>query len=320
MASFKKSKGRYGMHSGSGRFKNLQVDENFWVQNQLINAANTPGTVYYVDRNHNLGGSSGDGSSWDEAFLTITEAINAVNSDYTGAIKKSKGRNTVIFIAEGYYSEVPVTLTASDVTIIATAPGSHDSTVLYGSATAGGWDAPSGGPALTISGDNNTIYGLGFVTRSSGLHPAVRFADGGIGNHLINCKITKDAADSCTYGIEDLGGAYNRITGCEFTISCKTAGIRLYSATNNSVQIIIEDCVFYGCPTGVLVDAAAHDAMIRNCTFLDDDSDTADTCDTPILNNSGSSLIVRDCYSLKSTANLVTGLGTSYEANNFQLA
>jgi hypothetical protein len=320
MTSFKKSGGRYGMHSGNGRFKNLQVDNNFWVQNQLMNAANTPGAVYYVDRNHNLGGSSGDGSSWDEAFLTITEAINAVNADYTGAIKESKGRNAVIFIAEGYYSEVPVTLTASDVTMICTAPGSHDSTVFYGSATAGGWDAGTTAPAITISGDNNTIYGLGIVNLSNNAHPAVRFADGGIANHLINCKITKNAADEHTYGIEDLGGAYNRITGCEFTISSSTAGIRLYSATNNSIQIIIEDCIFYGGPTGILVDAAAHMAMIKNCIFVDDTSDTAETMDTPILNNGGASLIVRDCYSQKTTANLVTGAGTSYEANNFQLA
>lgn len=288
---------------------------------QGVGGANTPGSVYYVDRDKQ-NDLSGDGRSWDDAFVTITEAINAVNADYTNGTAPSEGRNRYIYIAEGYYSEVPVTLTASDVHIICVAPGGHDSTVFYGSATAGGWDAGTTAAAITITGDNNTIYGLGIVNRSAGLYPAVAIGIGtgsAIANKLINCKITLDALDSCTYGIEDMGNAFTEIIGCEFSASCKTAGVRLYSATTNSRQIRIKDCYFYGCPTGVLIDAAAHDAVIEDCMFLDDTA-ASETCDTPILNNAGTGLIVFGCSSQLSTANLVTGSGTSHEGNNFELA
>lgn len=279
-----------------------------------LRAPVSAGTAYYVDRNAT---GSGDGLSWGNAFTTITLAVAAVNSDYSNATAPSGGRNRTIYIGEGYYSEVPITLSASDCHIIVTAPGGHDSTVFYGSATAGGFDATTTAPAITVTGDNNTIYGLGVVNRSAGLQPAIQIADGALANKFVNCKITKDATDSSLYGIEDLGNAYTEIIACEFTVSCKTAGIRLYSATNHSIQIRIKDCYFYGTPTGVLVDAAAHMATIEKCVFLDDTSDTPDVVDTPILNNSGSSLVVIECVSQKSTADMVTGNGASLQANLF---
>lgn len=272
------------------------------------------GTAYYVDRNAT---GNGNGLSWGNAYTTITEAINAVNSDYSSATAPSGGRNRTIYIGEGYYGEVPVSLTCNDCTIIVVAPGTHDSTVFYGSATAGGFDATTTAPAITITGSNNTIYGLGVVNRSAGLQPAILIDDGAISNKIINCKITKDAADSSIYGIVDLGNAYTEIIGCEFTVSCKTAGIRLYSATNNSIQIKIQDCVFMGMPTGVLIDAAAHMARILDCMFMDDTSDVADTMDTPILNNSGQDITIGRCVSRLSTANLVTGNGNSLQFDLF---
>lgn len=286
-----------------------------------VGGSNRPGKFYYTDRN---AVGSGDGSSWGNAFTTITAGINALNADYSASRQIGS-----LFIGEGYYPEEPVTLTASDAWIVAVSPGGHDSTVFWGNGVAGSWTpSATGAPALTIEGDNNTIYGLGVVNRSGGLYPAIKIADGALANHLVRCKITKDAADSCTYGIEDMGNAFTRITECEFSTSCKTAGIRLYSATNHSIQIIIEDCIFYGCPSGITVDAAAHNALIRNCTFLDDNSDTPDVCDTPILNEAGSSLTVRDCYSLKaadtgaSGDHMITGSAhaSTLRANLFQLA
>ncbi len=277
-----------------------------------IGAINTPGQVYYVDRNS----GGGDGSSWGDAFLTITEAITAVNADYTGSLAPGGGRNRYIFIGEGYYAEEPVTLSASDVTIVCIAPGTHDSTVFWGNGTAGSFTpSDTGAPAITITGDNNTIVGLGIVNRSSGLFQAVLIADGALANKFVGCKITKDAADSCTYGFEDLGNAFTEWHDCEFTVSCKTAGIRLYSATNNGIQQRVNNCRFIGGPTGVLIDAASHQAEISYCRFVDDTSDTAETMDTPILNNGGVKISVLECIAETSTADQVTGSGTSLQAN-----
>lgn len=277
----------------------------------------TPGKAYYVSRNVAV---SGDGQSWDGAFKTISEGIAALNADYTAAAQPSKGRNQLLYIGEGYYSEVPISLTCNDARIVCIAGGHHDSTVFYGSGTAGSFAGTTTAPAITITGSNNLIFGLGVVNISSGLQPAIKLADGAISNQLINCTITKDVEDSVTYGIEDLGNAFTQIIGCEFTTSCKTAGVRMYSATNNGIQQQIKDCLFYGTPSGIIVDAASHQLLIQNNTFMDDTSDTADVVDTPILNNGGTYITVRDNYAWTTTGNLVTGAGSSKEANNFQLA
>ena len=65
----------------------------------------------------------------------------------------------------------------------------------------------------------------------------------------------------------------------------------------------------------MLVDAASHQASIRYCTFVDDTSDTAETMDTPILNNGGVKISVIECIAETSTADQVTGSGTSLQAN-----
>ena len=296
----------------------VNSDTGFTVNGQAFTGmVETGGNKYFVSRNKT---ASGDGKTWANAFKTITEGFAALNADYTAAAQPNKGRNGVLYIGEGYYSEVPVTLTANDCTIICTAPGHHDSTVFYGSGTAGSFAGTTTAPAITISGSNNTIYGLGVVNISGGLQPAIKIADGATSNRFINCTATKDVVDSCTYGIEDFGNAFTWIEGCEFTTSCKTAGIRMYSATNNGIQQVIKNCLFYGTPAGIIVDAASHNLLIQGNTFSDDTSDTADVIDTPILNNGGVSINVRDNYAWTTTANLVTGSGTSKEANNFQLA
>ena len=275
------------------------------------------GPTYFVSRNVT---ASGDGTSWNKAFKTISEGIAKLNSDYTDAVTPSKGRNAFLYIGEGYYSEVPVSLTCNDATIIATAPGTHDSTVWYGSGTAGSFAGTTTAPLLTITGHNNTIINLGFVNISGGLQPAVQIGTASaaaISNKFISCKITKDVADSVTYGFEDFGNAYTEWHDCEFTTSVKTAGIRIRSGVTNGIQQRINNCRFYGTPSGILVDAAAHQLLIENCVFTDDTSDTADVIDTPILNNGGVRIIVRDCYAVTSTANMVTGAGTSWQANLF---
>jgi hypothetical protein len=301
---------------------NMRVKDFLLVNGSIVGpgASNTPGDVYYVDRNR-AGSVSGEGKTWGDAFLTITEAVNAVNSDYSNATEPSGGRNRIIYIAEGYYAESTVTLTASDTKIICIAPGGHDSTVLYGVPVTGTFTGTSTDHALIIEGDNNTIYGLGVVNKSNGLKNCIEVADGALANVFIKCGATLDAADSCLYGINDMGNAFTEIIDCTFTVSCKEAGIRLYSATNNSTQIRINNCTFYGTGTsGILVSAAAHTAWIEDCMFLDDTGDTADNIDVPIRNNSGVSLIVTGCSSKETTGDLVQGAGTSLETDNFQLS
>ncbi len=161
---------------------------------------------------------------------------------------------------------------------------------------------------------------MGFVNISTGLQPCIQLASGAISNKIINCTFTKDVDNSSSYGVEDLGNAYTVIDGCEFTISQSLAGIRLYSAANNGIQQQVTNNLFYGTPSGVIVDAASHNVIISGNVFSDDTSDVPGTIATPILNNGGVQINVFYNYSWVTTGNLVTGAGSSKEANNFQLA
>lgn len=281
--------------------------------------------TYYVDRNT---GISGDGLSWQDAFLTIGEAIAVVNADYTAGASNvySKGRMRRIIIAEGWYSEVPLVLTANDVHIISVAPGHHDPTVLYGSATKGGWDINSGGPALSIRGHNNTIENLGLFTYDV-LYPCLRIggnasdADGlgvsnVVGNAIINCGFVRDVADGCDGGILDYGMDGTLVEGCFFGTSQATYGVK--HATNgviNPVNPVVRFCRFVGVPTGILM-AQGHNGFFWKNWFMDDTSDRADTCDTPIVIN-GTGQAWENYAQGVNAADIVTGSGTISEIRNW---
>lgn len=336
MSSFKKTGGRYGMHSGSGHFKNLQVDKQLFVGNQLIQAANTPGNIYYVDRNVNAGGASGDGTSWETAFLTLAEAIAKVNADYVlgTADSNSKGRNRVIFVAEGWYAEVPVNLTASDVHIIGVAPGSHDSTVIYGVPVAGTFSGAALGPTLLISGSNNTIENMGFYCSSTsfasiqdGAHASDTLVIGGVdpgvvnsyNNKIINCNFIRDANNGSLGGIDIASNEGPEIYGCTFSTSCKDWGVRIRSnGVTNPVNVRIEDCRFTGIPTGVKV-VAGHGTIIKNCIFMDDTTDRPGTVTVPCENTGGTNTAMMDCYGEFANGSFITG-GDNLEIDNHQLA
>ena len=329
MSKFDQIGGRYGMHSGSARFRNLQVDDQLFIEGKAISMANTGGKVYYVDRNHNGAGSSGDGSSWDQAFLTLGEAIAKVNADYTAAgNSNSRGRMRYIFVAEGWYAEVPVILTASDVTICGVAPGNHDSTCVYGVPVAGTFSGVAGGPTITVTGSNNTIMNLG-VYCSDPLYGAIRngsnASDGDAanpgasaptGNAFINCSFVRDTADGELCGIDDLGADGTLIDGCFFSTSCKTHGIR--SRTNgvvNPVNLVVRNCRFVGTPIGVEIQAG-HNALIESNLFLDDTSDRADVVDYPIVITATSGICYNN-FSMLTKAAIVTGAGTITDVGNY---
>lgn len=239
--------------------------------------------TYYVDRN--IGASGEGGQTWERAFKTIGEAITQVNTDYTNSLGVSGGRNREIVIGEGWYSEVGMTLSASDVTIRTLVPG-NDHTVLYGSLTAGGFDAGSLVPALTITGSNNTINGLSFMNSASSLYPCVTIgalAGAAYQNALLNCKFVRDVADAYTYAVQvyDLEGT--TIYGCEFSQSAMTAGIHVESdGVVNPVNVRLNNNLFVGTPIGIH-QVAGHNTMIQGNSFIDASDDRADTIDNPCV-------------------------------------
>jgi len=242
--------------------------------------------TYYVDRNV---GQSRDGESWEGAFKTIGEGIAALNADYTsGTALTNKGRNQRLIIGEGWYSELGLTLTASDCEIVSRASGSNiaDGTVLYGSATLGDFDAGAVTPALRITGSANTFRGIGFMNSASGLYPCVTVGTSGItgptDNFFDRCFWPRDVVDAYTYAIEDYGNEGLRVGNCYFSQSAKTAGILIASnGVVNPVNDWIFDSRFVGTPIGIH-QTAGHNTLIGGNWFLDSSDDRADTIDNPI--------------------------------------
>ena len=248
-----------------------------------------PGGIWYVSRNR--GSISGDGRSWDQAFLTFKEAITAVNLAYSTAAYPTRGRNTLILIDEGWYAEVPITLTASDVHMLGCAPGSHDSTVLYGVPVAGTFSGVAGGNALTVKGSNCTFENFG-VYVSDPLYASI--ADGhhtgdigGYGqmvnynNKFIDMSFIRDGDDGSLGGLDLVSAEGPIVRGCRFSTSCKDFGIRIRSnGSVNPVGVSIRDCEFVGCDIGVL-QVAGHQTRITENVFWDDTTDRPGVMSNP---------------------------------------
>lgn len=291
----------------------------------LLGLNNPPGKVFYVSRNIL---ASGNGLSWDQAFKTIGEAVDAANDAYTDARQPDKGRNTVIYVGEGWYSEVPLTLTASDVHIIGVASGSHDSIVLYGSSSQGSWAGPSGGPALTLAGSNNTVMNMGFFTADplyASVKDGAHASDGDSGyygtngNSLINCSFVRDVADGSLGGLDIASNEGPYVSNCRFSTSCKDWGIRIRSnGVTNPVGVRIEDCKFVGTPDGINIVAGSDIFILRNY-FIDDMTDRPDACDNQVVNE-GNNVIITDNYWEGSEADAITGGGDHLNINNHLLA
>jgi len=145
MSRFKKTLGRYGMHSGSAKFRNLEVTDNMWVSG--VPMYNVKGDIFYVDSNKTVGG---DGSSWDTACTTITAALALVVNE-----------DSVIFIREGTYAETgSLTLTTT-----------HNGLKLIGTNNTQGFepvyltDSTSNAHIIVVNGAENVeIANLGFYS------------------------------------------------------------------------------------------------------------------------------------------------------------
>lgn len=240
-----------------------------------------PGGVWYVSRNR--GSISGDGRSWDQAFLTWTEAVEAVNLAFSTAAFPTRGRNTAILIDEGWYAEPPMTLTASDVHMIGTAPGSHDHTVLWSAPVYGVFSGVAGGPALTLGGSNCTLENLGFYTNdvlygsvADGRHagdPDVSARVSTFSNKIIDCSFVRTNDDGSLGGLDIASNEGPIVARCRFSTSCKDWGIRIRSnGSTNPVGVSIRDCEFVGCETGI-AQVAGHQTRITDNFFADDTTD-----------------------------------------------
>jgi hypothetical protein len=215
--------------------------------------------VRYVDSNVS---SSGDGKTWDKAFLTITEGITELN--------KLDGLGATLLIAPGYYIEVaadvPV-LSASDCLIQGV--GLPEDTVWYGSGTAGVAGA-STDHLLTILGGNNQVDGLAMFTHKND-KACIRFIDTGGGyagsyNVISNCYFPPLVQDLVGYSILYSGGTANQIINNKF-YGCAVAAISMVGNVGKPIRNVISNNHFVGTTIGISVTDDNYNTLISDNWF-----------------------------------------------------
>jgi len=137
MSSFNRVGGRYGMHSGSGKFKNLQVTGSAWVNGMPLFP--TYGDVWFVD---NSVDSNGDGRSWATACNTITNGI-----------AKASAGDTVLVRGTGtdYDESATIAYAKNGLTIQG-----------VGNTKQCGWTSDADATGLTINAPGCTVRGMYF--------------------------------------------------------------------------------------------------------------------------------------------------------------
>ena len=177
MSKFNRIGGRYGMHSGSGKFKNIEAVEGLWFQgNNLVTSS---GNVWYVDSGKS---ASGDGKSWGNAKVTIAEAVDAAGTD-----------GDVIYVAPGDYEiSETIDITTNNLTIIGPNKSCNDYAALVYNDDA--FDV------FSIDANNVSIIGLGIATvDDAGVGINIAGTSNSYKVYIANCMF--DGWSKGTYGI-----------------------------------------------------------------------------------------------------------------------
>jgi len=189
----------------------------------LLNEAGgvSMGTIHYVN---GLASVTGDGASWDTAFLTMTEAVAAA-VDYD-----------IIIVGAGYYSEAAVMdITQHGLKIIGTGNGGQWGPCGFGSAV-------SGDTIMTINANRVELSGIAFWCLTNAKQGVVLGTSYDSWNTWIH-----DCAFGTGVGGNTLG---------EYGIKA--------NETEDCANTLIEDCYFHYMSTAAIVSKATRMTIRRN--------------------------------------------------------
>ncbi len=264
-----------GLRDGNHRVQNLNV--NGQVTGNVANPIMTNGNVWYVDASQATG-SSGDGTTWTEAFLTIAEAITAAS------------RLDVIYIAAKDITDA--TGDPANYTENLTIPLALDGLALVGISrgrTQGGLPQCKVGATTTqallrIRAPGCLIANLGFngagATGGGILLDDDNSTKAAFGTSIVNCHFKNcngpdvdDAKEGGAIQWTAEGNAWQvSILGCRFYKNA--GGIVLIGTTNTRPQdVLIEDCDFTGMAANVDCDiwgaggSGFGSVHVNRCTF-----------------------------------------------------
>ena len=229
MSSFNKVGGRYGMHSGSGHFKNFQIDQTLWVQGNTFIA--TPRNIWYVDSSK---GSNGDGKTWTSPFNTLALAVAAAGNYDTILVAE----NSIETIASG-----GIAITQTGLKIF----GSNGSEMRQAAAlkiTAGT------SPMFTITADRVEIAGFNLSTRIAYPCICIGSVAAGVGTAVYSTWIHDNNFDG--YGASTFGIAMGGAGGFGVKTQC------------DAVNLVVENNYFAGHVTAAVVVSGTRMSVLNN--------------------------------------------------------
>jgi len=250
---------RFGRVSGDVK-GNLQFLGQCTFTQGLVGVANG-GDTYYVDSSR---AASGSGDRWDQAYITIVEAVAkslAMGGVYDTILVKGNETDETSDYAES------VTVTAAQVGLRIIGVGNSPEGVLWTVGTAEG-------TILTVAAKDFYVSGFRFRPNGATSGKAIDLAVTALGSTIENC-IIRSTTETALYGIYIESAADVTIQNCKFT-SIATA---IYG--NASVKTVYRLRVL-NCDFDDKVDAAGINISGRACvikynTFTSDTTLLIDT-------------------------------------------
>ena len=175
------------------------------------------GNRWFVDASVS---ATGDGKTWETAFLTILEAINSVSA------------NDVIYIAPGSYTQTAaLSITTNGIRLIGSGGKQSEATLITGAVD-----------LLDIDASNVEVAGIAFEATTNTMD-CINLADTTAAKnvHIHDCMFIGGGSGKGEYGIWQ-------------------------DATQDSENLIVEDCYFEGFDTTAL-QVNATNALIRRNTI-----------------------------------------------------
>jgi len=241
---------RFGKVSGNVKGKLNFLDQCTFAQGAGgIGGPQVPkdSTIWYVDGSKADPAASGEGKTWDGAFLTIGEAIAAA------------GRMDIIYVAAKDITDFTGDPSSYEENI--TIPATHDGLAIIGVSRG----LTQGGLPQLKDGDNTTQHIL--RVRAPGCLIA-NLGFNGAGNTGGGILFDDDYSTKCAFGTTIYGCHFKNCKGSTATDARTGAAIE-WSSTGNSWQILISGCHFYKNVCDVLLPGTSNtvpqDVVIEHC-------------------------------------------------------
>ena len=221
--------GRYGFHSGNGKFKNVEVTENIFFQGNSMVAS--PRNVWYVDSSKS---SAGSGTSWTSPFNTLALAVAAAGNYDTILVAE----NSIETIATG-----GITITQTGLKIL----GANGSRMRQAAALK---IIAGTSPMFTITADRVEIAGFNLSTRIA--YPCIYIGSvaAGVGTGVYSTWIHDNNFDG--YGASTFAVAMGGAGGFGVKTQC------------DAVNLVVENNYFAGHVTAAVVVSGTRMSVLNN--------------------------------------------------------